>query len=130
MFELVKTVFRKIDRLLPAVLLAMLLSLQGIVASGAADYITFPELIAPDGSLLSFDDICNNSGETGSHVHDCSNCISECYGFTGGSSLCGESAPNPSLQSLKKNTKITEQTNIYTARPEVLGIRRRAPPTL
>ena len=128
MFRLVKSTIQKIDRLLPALLLAMLLSLQSIVASGAADYITFPELIAPDGSTLSFADICNTGGDAGGHVHECAGCFSRCHGKTGDSGQVNNAHPDFSAQPLTLTNKPTPQNVITIARPELRGLQRRGPP--
>jgi len=75
MFSHAKVLIKRIDRLLPALLFALLLSGQNLVAVGAAESLIFPELIGPDGSTLTFVDICNSAGEKGQKGKHCGGCI-------------------------------------------------------
>jgi len=68
-------IFLRLDRLLPALLFGFLLSVQNLVAVGAADTLIFPELVGPDGSRLTYADYCNSvggSGNAGAHCGGCS----------------------------------------------------------
>ncbi len=59
---------------MPAVALAFVLALQGLVASGAADTFLYPSLAGPDGRTIAAADICNSTGEAkhaGSHCGAC-----------------------------------------------------------
>jgi hypothetical protein len=61
-----------LDRLMPVVALSLALFLQGLVGTGAAATLITPELSAPDGTLLTFADICNSGGTgAGDHCHAC-----------------------------------------------------------
>ncbi|WP_020400337.1 hypothetical protein [Kordiimonas gwangyangensis] len=62
------------ERMLPAFALALVLALQGVVASGAADSFLYPALVGPDGRTATISDICNSTGEAkhaGSHCGAC-----------------------------------------------------------
>ncbi|MBL4836505.1 MAG: hypothetical protein JKY34_02920 [Kordiimonadaceae bacterium] len=117
---------KMIDRLLPALVFAFLLSAQGIVASGAADYITFPELTAPDGRTLTFADICNSSGEAGT-LHDCAGCLSGCQGTVG-----AEPQPVSTLYlnqiALQHCARCAPYTAFIISRPETQPTVQRGPP--
>jgi len=73
--KLIRHSFHTLDRVLPAVLFAVLLSVQGLVAAGAADNLISAELIGPDGSTLTYADFCSSLGggsNAGSHCGGCS----------------------------------------------------------
>ena len=62
------------DRAVPAIALALVLMVQGLVASGAADSVLYPALTGPDGRTATASDICNSTGEpqhAGSHCGAC-----------------------------------------------------------
>lgn len=50
------------DRVLPALLFAALLSLQSLLAVGAADGLAFPEMVGPDGRTVTLADLCSSAG--------------------------------------------------------------------
>jgi len=64
-----------VDRALPALLFAALLSLQSLLAVGAADSLVFPELVGPDGRTVTLADLCSSTGGagggSGSHCGGC-----------------------------------------------------------
>ena len=74
LMKTVRTIIESIDRYLPVALFAFMLSVQGLLASGAADSIVFPELRGPDGRVLTFAELCNSVGEDGASAKHCSSC--------------------------------------------------------
>jgi len=120
----VRYIFYLVDRALPALLFATLLSLQGLVAAGAADSLAFPELTGPDGRVVTLADLCSSTpGSTGGGTGHCGGCtlsagalptpISAGGPFDGGKN----SAELPFLHSIIINT------------PERWQYLRRGPPT-
>lgn len=67
------SIIERLDRSFSVLALSLMLLLQGVVAGGAAAGYASPWLVAPDGTLLSYADICNNSGE-GAADH-CAECV-------------------------------------------------------
>lgn len=63
---------KTLDRLMPVIALSLALLLQGLVGTGVAANLVYPELAAPDGTLLTLADICNTTGSsTAQHCHAC-----------------------------------------------------------
>lgn len=65
--------FHLVDRALPALLFAALLSLQSLVVVGAADGLISPELVGPDGRPVTLADLCSSTGSS-SGVSHCGGC--------------------------------------------------------
>lgn len=62
----------RLERYFSVLALALMLLLQSMVAGGAAAGYASPWLVAPDGSLMSYADICNTSGEAAAdHCAEC-----------------------------------------------------------
>lgn len=112
---------KSVDRHLPAILFAFLLSIQGLVSSGAAESITFPELIGPDGRTLTFADLCNSAGEDKGHAKHCSSCTSHCFRGSAPVSIGTVPATTGYVA-----VSFTEQPQ--PSRPEATQALRRAPP--
>jgi len=118
-------IIRQLDRLLPALLFAVLLSVQGVLAVGAADSLVVPGLIGPDGRTLTFADICNTAREDGAGENHCKDCS-----LVSGIVLF---APSPTVvfsQSILAVLSISEPANTDPKTPERWQYNRRGPPQI
>ncbi len=112
---------KSLDRLLPSILFAFLLSFQTLISTGAANGIAFPELIGPDGRVLTFADLCNTAGEDKTAQKHCVSCVASHLDL-----------PNQvftaalTLQA-SNHFKPPKYTSIIL-RPEATQAKRRAPP--
>ena len=75
MIQLFARTFDWIDRALPVLALSFTLLAQSLIASGGAIGLNTPWLIAPDGSFVSYADICNYSGEDAAPKDHCGSCV-------------------------------------------------------
>jgi len=112
----------RLDRFAPAAALALVLLFQGMVSTGAAAGLMTPGLVGPDGQLLSYNDICNNSGENAEASSHCGGCILEHAGL-----LPGLTAGPPAFSEYAATTlRPIEPATI--SRPEAEHILRTGPP--
>lgn len=121
MIKSVHHCIKSLDRLLPSILFAFLLSLQTLISTGAANGIAFPELIGPDGRVLTFADLCNAAGEDKTAQKHCASCVASHLNlpnqaFTAALTLQASSHFQPS-----------KYADIIL-RPEATQAKRRAPP--
>jgi len=102
---------------------AFLLSVQGLLSTGAADSIVFPELRAPDGRILSFADLCNTAGEDGDAASHCGSCsLHKSTALLGGVPV---SFDLPSTRQAEQPA----QTGFLPKTPERWQYHRRGPPS-
>lgn len=110
----------RLDRYFSVLALSLMLLLQSVVAGGAAAGYASPWLVAPDGSLLSYADICNNSGE-GAPDH-CAECLS-----LDAPALKAPEAPEPTPLILSE-ARVRAVHQALAARPEASFQPRTGPP--
>lgn len=115
-------ILRQIDRVLPVALFAVLLSVQGLLATGAADSIVFPQLLGPDGRTLTFADICNSASENGDAAKHCGACS-----FEAGKGLAAHE-PFPLFPLASSNPRLPGTTRVLPKTPERWQYHRRGPP--
>jgi hypothetical protein len=120
--HIVVQTIRQIDRHLPVLLFAMLLSVQGLLAAGAADSIVFPELRGPDGRVLSFADLCNTVGEDGDAADHCGTCALHKAGHLPAPTTVSYTALLTSQTGLRPHGRVLPST------PERWQYYRRGPP--
>lgn len=114
-------ILRQIDRHLPALLFAVLFSMQGLLAAGAADSIVLPELVGPDGRALTFADICNTAGSDDAERH-CKDCSLH------GGTLLPDSNSVSFCPDLASRSSLPSPARVLPNTPERWQYHRRGPP--
>ncbi|MEX0299980.1 MAG: hypothetical protein AB3N28_12990 [Kordiimonas sp.] len=111
-----------LDRLMPVLLFAFLLSFQSLINSGAAQNISFPELVGPDGRILTFADLCNAVDDTSKSKTHCKICV-------GGHNITPPILSAGVLLLTFSGNYLLPVANVWAIeRPEATQARRRAPP--
>ncbi len=108
---------------MPVMLFVFLLSLQSLINSGVAQSISFPELVGPDGRILTFADLCNATDENQADQTHCKSCVN-------GHSLTPSTPLQLTLAGQSIELTILPELAVTVARPEANQARRRAPPSI